>query len=151
MLKYVDTLITFQEVPDEITLCVNFSNCPNKCVNCHSSYLQNNIGKQFTYKVLEGFLKSNKGISCICFMGGDNDHKSINRYAKRVKDKYSNIKVAWYSGNHYISQIIDIGNFDYIKVGPYIEDLGGLTSKTTNQRFYVVEKGKLKDITYKFQ
>ena len=26
--------------------------------------------------------------------------------------------------------------FDYIKVGPYVEELGPLTSKTTNQKLY---------------
>ena len=28
MLKYVDTLVTFSEIPDEISLCINVSNCP---------------------------------------------------------------------------------------------------------------------------
>ena len=28
MLKYVDTMVTFSEVPSEITLCINVSNCP---------------------------------------------------------------------------------------------------------------------------
>ena len=27
----VDTLVSFQEVPDEITLCINISNCPCHC------------------------------------------------------------------------------------------------------------------------
>ena len=27
MLKYVNTEITFAEVPDEISLCINISNC----------------------------------------------------------------------------------------------------------------------------
>ena len=28
MIKYVDTLVSFSEVPNEITLCINISNCP---------------------------------------------------------------------------------------------------------------------------
>jgi hypothetical protein len=58
-----------------------------------------------------------------------------------------------------IHKDIDTFYFDYIKVGPYIEDLGPLTSPTTNQIFYC--KGKhlhkmdandemLYDITDKF-
>ena len=43
-MKYVDTLVSFSEIPDEITLCINISNCPNKCEGCHSSWLQENIG-----------------------------------------------------------------------------------------------------------
>ena len=27
-LKFVDTMVTFSEIPDEITLCFNISNCP---------------------------------------------------------------------------------------------------------------------------
>lgn len=27
MLKYVDTKVTFSEVPNEISLCINISNC----------------------------------------------------------------------------------------------------------------------------
>ena len=45
---------------------------------------------------------------------------------------------------------------DYIKIGPYIKDKGGLDSKGTNQRMYEVISDKngrriLNDITYKFQ
>ena len=45
---------------------------------------------------------------------------------------------------------IELGNFDYIKLGPYIEEFGPLNSKTTNQRFYKVSDGELVDITSKF-
>ena len=37
-----------------------------------------------------------------------------------------------------------------IKLGPYIEDLGPLNSKNTNQRFYKIEENKLIDITNLF-
>ena len=39
MLKYVNTDIVFQEIPDEVTLAVNISNCPCRCPGCHSQYL----------------------------------------------------------------------------------------------------------------
>ena len=38
MLKYANFDIVFQEVPDEVTLAINISNCPNQCVGCHSKY-----------------------------------------------------------------------------------------------------------------
>ena len=44
MLKYVDTKVVFQEIPDEITLAINISNCPCHCPGCHSSYLAEDIG-----------------------------------------------------------------------------------------------------------
>ena len=46
-----------------------------------------------------------------------------------------------------ISNKIDRENFDYIKVGPYVEELGGLKSEKTNQRLYRVIGGNLEDIT----
>ena len=44
MLKYVNTDIVFQEIPDEVTLAINISNCPCHCPGCHSHYLWEDIG-----------------------------------------------------------------------------------------------------------
>ncbi len=73
MLKYIpeDTSITFAEIPDEICLCINISNCPHKCPGCHSKYLQTDIGKVITDEVLHDLIVNNKGITCVVFMGGD--------------------------------------------------------------------------------
>lgn len=43
--KYLDTQIVFAEIPDEITLAINITNCPFRCPDCHSPELQRNIGK----------------------------------------------------------------------------------------------------------
>ena len=157
MIKYLETLITFAEIPDEITLCINITNCPCNCNGCHSSYLSKDIGEELNNDVLDKLISNNSGISCIAFMGGDSSPKEINDLAKYVKDKYP-ISVAWYSGRQELSKDINLDNFDYIKLGPYIKELGPLTSKTTNQRLY--QYGKLfndytidkcwRDITYKF-
>ena len=50
MIKYTDTQIVFSEIPDEITLAINISNCQNNCPGCHSPYLKQNIGKELTTK-----------------------------------------------------------------------------------------------------
>ena len=39
MLKYLNCQVTFAEVPDEISLCINITNCPNRCPGCHSPEL----------------------------------------------------------------------------------------------------------------
>ena len=85
MLKYVDTLVSFSEVPDEISLCINISNCPHNCPGCHSSYLAQDIGEELTLDKLSELIFNNKGISCVCFMGGDADPTYINRLAFSVK------------------------------------------------------------------
>lgn len=149
MLKYVDTKVTFSEVPDEISLCINISNCPCHCKNCHSSYLAQDIGTELTFSELRRLIKHNSGISCIAFMGGDSEPKRIDALASFVTNHYQ-LKVAWYSGRQELSKEIDLQNFDAIKLGPYIEELGPLNSRTTNQRFYKVNGKELVDITSKF-
>ena len=44
-----------------------------------------------------------------------------------------------------------INVLDYIKVGSYNQNLGGLSSENTNQRFYKKEKHELIDISYVFK
>lgn len=151
-MKYVDTLISFSEIPDEITLCINISNCPNKCEGCHSSWLQENIGIELNNYELYDIINKNSGISCVCFMGGDSNPEEINDLAIKIKSK--NLKVGWYSGKSKISDKINIKNFDYIKIGPYLKDKGPLSDKNTNQKMYKIihftGMNSLKDITYKF-
>ena len=153
MIKYVDTLVSFSEVPDEITLCINISNCPCYCKNCHSSYLADDIGEELNSHSLKNLIDNNKGITCVSFMGGDSNPSDIDALAQWIKIYYP-IKVAWYSGRQELNKNIQLKNFDYLKLGPYIEELGPLNSKTTNQRFYKVVKKNLvytlDNITYKF-
>lgn len=152
MLKYVDTLVSFQEIPDEISLCINLSNCPNSCPGCHSPYLKEDIGTPLTYVELMKMLDKNNGISCVCFMGGDKEPWEVQRLAQFVKER--GLKVAWYSGKQDLHEDIYMANFDYVKLGPYREELGPLNSKTTNQVMYKIDRIANKpfvvDITARF-
>ena len=149
MLKYVDTKVTFSEVPDEISLCINISNCPCQCKGCHSSYLAQDIGTELTFNEVRKLIKKNSGVSCIAFMGGDSEPKRIDALASFITNHYQ-LKVAWYSGRQELSKEIDLQNFDAIKLGSYKEEFGPLNSRTTNQRFYKVSDGELINITSKF-
>nr|DAP18785.1 MAG TPA: anaerobic ribonucleoside-triphosphate reductase activating protein [Crassvirales sp.] len=150
MLKYVDAKVVFAEVPDEVTLAINISNCPCQCKGCHSSYLAQDIGTELTFNEVRKLIKKNSGISCIALMGGDAEPDRINTLASFIINHYDSVKVAWYSGRQELSNDIDLCNFDYIKLGPYKEEFGPLNSKTTNQRFYKVSGRELVDITSKF-
>lgn len=152
MLKYTSAEVTFAEVPDEITLCINISNCPCHCKGCHSPYLAEDIGEPLTEEALSKLIERNTGITCVSFMGGDSDPHAIEDLAFFVKEKYR-LKVAWYSGRDNI--FIDLTDIDFVKTGPYKEEFGPLNKDTTNQVFYKVVhmstgKSKLYDITYKF-
>ena len=159
MLKYVDAKVVFPEVPDEVTLAINISGCPCNCRGCHSSYLAEDIGEPLDLQHLTNLIDSNKGITCVCIMGGDANPSEVDDIAQDIKEYYPELKVGWYSGRQELSKEINLENFDFVKLGPYIEELGPLTSKTTNQRMYKViynhyEDGtagyELNDITHKF-
>ena len=153
-MKYLNSEITFREIPDEITLCINISNCPFKCIGCHSPELQKDIGEELTLSVLNKLLSKNKGVTCIVFMGGDNEIKILELMLKFVKFNYPNLKTAWYSGRKTIPLIFDLTTLDFLKLGPYIKEYGPLDSKTTNQRLYRLKHIDLftlfENITYKF-
>ena len=148
-MKYTDTQIGFQEFPDEISLLINISNCHFHCPGCHSPELWKDIGIELTFDELNKLIQSNKGITCIGFMGGP--PREIIRLAELVKIHF-NLKVGWYWGGNYLPDDIKdkLFYFDYIKLGPYIMERGGLDNPNTNQRFYKVENGQLIDWTYKF-
>ena len=161
MLKYVGYDIVFREIPDETTLAINISNCPCHCPGCHSSYLAEDIGTPLDEDSLVELLLNNKGITCIAFMGGDSDPEYINWLASIMRDmndsepgNWADVKIAWYSGRATLAEEIELKNFDYIKLGPYMEEFGPLNNPNTNQRLYkvIVEDGeyKLTNITYKF-
>lgn len=153
-LKYADTAVTFAEIPGEITLCINISNCPCHCKGCHSSYLAKDIGEPLNKLVLKELIEKNEGISCICFMGGDSNPLYLNAMMSYIKT-HSNLLVAWYSGRQELPSNFNLKWVDFIKLGPYIEELGPLNKKTTNQKMFQVihnpDSDRLFDITYKFQ
>ena len=154
MLKYVETAVTFSEIPDEITLAINISGCPCNCKGCHSSYLAGDIGEPLDLQHLTNLIDSNKGISCVCIMGGDANPSEVDDIAQDIKEYYPELKVAWYSGRQELSKEIELENFNYIKLGPYIKDKGPLNCRTTNQVMLEIDviQGKVfkKDITAKF-
>lgn len=159
MLKYVDAKVVFAEVPDEVTLAINISNCPCQCKGCHSSYLAQDIGKPLNKVSLRELIEDNKGVSCVSFMGGDSDAIHLVALASWAKT-HTNLKVAWYSGRQELADTVakQLQWFDFIKLGPYKEEFGPLNSRTTNQRFYKVHRKvvsglvgyELEDETYKF-
>ena len=152
MLKYVNTGVVFQEIPDEVTLAINISNCPCRCPGCHSHYLWEDIGLPLDTDAIDAFVnKYGQNVTCIAMMGGDNDPASVQLLAQYIHENHPLYHVAWYSGRLRIPTGINKTEFDYIKIGPYIRHLGPLNSPTTNQRlFRKEENGSFVDITPRF-
>ena len=85
-------------------------------------------------------------------MGGDSSPKEINELAYFIhKQTKGQIKVGWYSGKNELAKRNFSCNFEYIKLGNYIEELGGLKSPRSNQRMYKISDSKMEDITYIFR
>lgn len=148
-IKYVDEMICFQEVPDETTLSFSISNCLHHCPGCHSSYLAEDVGIPL-WDVLPERIDFHDGlITCVLFMGGDDSAQieDLKRCATYCRER--GYKTALYSGAENIPEHL-WNYFDYVKIGPYKQELGGLDSKTTNQKMYKRVFGRWEDITYKF-
>ena len=86
MLKYHNYDIVFQEIPDEVTLAVNLTNCPHRCVGCHSPHLREDIGEVLNEKAMDSLLKKyGKQITCVCFMGGDGQAQDVETMARHLR------------------------------------------------------------------
>lgn len=158
MVKYYNVEVVFEEIPTEISLAINITNCQNRCPGCHSPYLQNDVGTELTNHELDNLIKASPGITCVVFMGEGNDIQTIEDLSSMVQHKYK-LKTALYSGREY-DQIEDHvwNSFDYVKVGPYKKEFGPLNDPNTNQRLYRMIKVEWlgvntavkEDITHKF-
>ena len=149
--------IVFQEIPGEVTLALNLSGCPCHCKGCHSPHLWEDTGEQLDEALLDSLMDTYKGlITCVAFMGGDQAPEEVARLAAHVKisslslgeGRGEVLKTAWYSGR--IKMPAADGPFDYVKIGPYREELGGLKSEKTNQRLYKRIGSSWEDITSSF-
>lgn len=152
-MKYVNTDVVFQEIPDEVTLAINISNCPCRCPGCHSKFLWADRGEELDENAIDRFVAMyGDDITCISFMGGDADPERVNALANYIRQTYSSYKIGWYTGKVMLSPLVEKDNFDYIKVGPYIAHLGPLKSNTTNQRMYRLHHpgNTMEDITSRF-
>lgn len=146
MLKCYSYDIVCQEIPDEITLAVNISCCPNRCPGCHSPWLWSDEGKVMDEELLASLIgRYSAAITCFCFMGGDAEPMEVQRLAGWIRQTYPQLKTAWYSGKETLPDGFDVRSLDYLKLGPYIEELGGLKSPTTNQMLFRIHPDGYKE------
>ncbi|MBP5326601.1 MAG: anaerobic ribonucleoside-triphosphate reductase activating protein [Bacteroidales bacterium] len=151
MLRYVNTDVVFQEIPDEVTLAINLSGCPCRCPGCHSKYLWNEGGTVLDEDKVDELLdEQHRDVTCVSLMGGDAQPNEVNHLAANLRKRHPRLHIAWWSGRSLLSPMISLANFDYIKLGPYLKHLGPLKSPHTNQRLYRVVCGQMNDITSHF-
>ena len=154
MLKYIYCKEIFSEVPGEISLGISISGCQIHCQGCHSRELWEDKGTPLTIEELQSLLDKHQGITCLCLLGGEHD---INSLMELFQYAHLRIKTAWYCGLDMIpkDKTSILKYLDFVKIGHYDQELGGLNSPTTNQRFYKIEHQEngnyyKYDITFKF-
>lgn len=150
--------VTFQEVPGEISLVFDITGCPHHCPDCHSKFLWEYSGTPLLENLSSVINKYWSMITCVCFMGGDQNKIELLK-ACNIAHRY-NLKTCLYTGLDYPSfrhLMYDGGPrnygvyFNFIKVGPYVSEFGGLDDPKTNQRFYELRGNVPIDKTILFQ
>ena len=133
-MRYLTNIVSFSEVPDEISLCIGITGCTIHCPDWNQKELWEDVGTELTWETLDKLIHDNEGITCVCFMGGE--LHDVRKLAIKVKEL--GLKTCWYTGYSKIPNNVE--GLDYMKIGPYNKELGGLDSKDTNQRFYQINK-----------
>jgi len=140
MLHYSSKQIVLQEVPDEISLALSISGCKLACKGCHSTETWNpKYGSELTENILQDLITRSKYITCVLFYGGEWQEDYLITLLNIVKQ--NNLKTCLYTGLE-LNQISNnlLSNLTYIKTGRYMKELGGLESKTTNQKFIKISE-----------
>ena len=149
MLRYVEFGLSHQEVPNEASICIYISGCPNKCKNCHYPGLQDPLNGDPLLDdiglIIDLYYAQ---ASCVCLLGeGDctiDSRQELKLCAEYISER--GLKSCLYSGRDVLVENW-MYCFDYIKLGSYKEEHGGLFSRTTNQRFYRKQDDVFSDVT----
>lgn len=155
MLYYQGYSVSFQEVPDEVSLVVLVADCPHRCEGCHSPMLQRAVGYNLETDLRKLIADYDGAITCVCLMGEGRDRAALIRCAEIIRE--CDLKSAIYIGSGEKDALDLALYFDYVKYGPYIAERGGLDNPNTNQHMIHVTKRfgnagiDFEEITWKFQ
>ncbi len=130
-----------QEIPGEISLALSISGCPVRCPGCHSPFTWNpSYGEPLDERVLTGFLDRYQGmISCVLFYGGEWEKDTLMAHLRVIRER--GLLTALYTGRDQVEDELAI-MLDYVKLGPWIAERGGLDSEDTNQRLIDLRTGQ---------
>ena len=154
MLKYLKLQEVFTEIPGEISLGLSISGCQIHCVGCNQRELWEDKGTPLDVETLCGLLNQHQGITTLLLLGGEHD---IDALTELFMYAHKRVKTAWYCGLDMIPNDKKgiLRYLDWVKLGHFDVELGGLDSPITNQRFYKLYQDEggviMADETYLFQ
>ena len=141
LVPVVSTGITLNEVPDKVAFFIELGSCTQRCKGCHSKELWEDVKEPTSLDVLlkEAEKAIDKGANAIVLMGGTCNGLHTEELCNILQALSEIAPTCLYSGsddqklNRFFAENTDI---TWIKTGSYKEELGGLSSPTTNQKFY---------------
>lgn len=141
LVPVVSTGITLNEVPDKVAFFIELGSCTQKCKGCHSKELWEEVKTPTPLDDLlaEAEQAIDKGANAIVLMGGTCNGLLPEELFIILQALSEVAPTCLYSGsddeklNRFFAEET---NITWIKTGSYKEELGGLSSPTTNQKFY---------------
>ena len=151
MIRFTEHSVVFAEIPGHIALAINVSGCAYRCKGCHSPHLQQDVGEdleQMLPRLLDTYAQY---VDVVCFLGEGNDAHALAKCVRMCKQ--NGLMTALYSGAETeaaipVLSLLQPGELDFLKLGPYMEDKGPLNVPTTNQRLCRLSPDGPTDITH---
>ncbi|WP_081665994.1 anaerobic ribonucleoside-triphosphate reductase activating protein [Marinimicrobium sp. LS-A18] len=142
MLRYLTEDVVFQEVPGEVSLAYTVTGCPLRCPSCHSADSWDpQGGRPLTPDFLIQRLKDYRGlVTCVLFFGGEWQPCAL--LALLAAAQRQGVHRCLYTGLDTVEPRLR-RQLTFLKTGPWVRELGGLDSPTTNQRLIDLRTGAM--------
>ena len=143
-LRYRHEEVVWLEVPGEVSLAYHVTGCPLRCKGCHSvDTWKIGSGHILTTELFSNRLQRYKHlITCVLFMGGEWLPDKLLTYLQLAQD--ARLKTCLYTGFEKEQLPAELLPYlDYLKVGPWSPEHGGLDNPNTNQQFIDQRSGTL--------
>jgi len=135
--------VMLDETPNEIALTFKITGCQLACPGCQAAeFWGEGTGEVLTQDIFFQNLKKYKGsASAVLFMGGEwHEGELIGKLRIAKLMGYKTILYTGLEKKNLSSELLDV--LDYLKYGPYNEEAGPITSKTTNQVYENLHTGE---------
>lgn len=143
-LRYHLEDVVWLEVPGEVSLTYLITGCPLRCKGCHSAATWKvGTGEPLTPEHFASRLQRYRHlITCVLFMGGEWLSEQLLPLLQQARE--AKLKTCLYTGLEHDQVPHELLPWlDYLKVGPWRPECGGLDNPNSNQRFIELKSGAI--------